>query len=439
MARKMKYSGTEWIGNIPKEWKVTKVGNVKDRTHHYPIGDGDHGSIKPQDYSSKGVPYIRVQNLSWGKNINFDNMVYISSDVHSRNKKSVLLPGDILIAKTGATYGKTAIIPETINEANTTSSVGKITVDKNKFDNNYIYYALKSDSTYTEMSIVASQKSAQPGFNIEDFVEFKIPVPPREEQKKIGEFLDEKVSLIDNIIEDTKQSIEDLKQYKQSMITESVTKGLNKKAEMKDSRIDWIGEYPSHWDVNKINRLFEIKKDIANENGYDVLSVTQKGLKVKDITKNEGQMAADYSKYQIVNEDDFVMNHMDLLTGWVDCSIYEGVTSPDYRVFKNRNYMVANNTYYKYVFQTCYTKKIFYGLGQGVSNLGRWRLQTDKFINFYLPIPPLEEQEAISQFLIARESEINGVIEEKQKLISEFESYKKSMIYEYVTGKKEVL
>ncbi|MEH7210089.1 restriction endonuclease subunit S, partial [Priestia megaterium] len=267
----------------------------------------------------------------------------------------------------------------------------------------------------------------------------QIPFPTIQEQEKIANFLDKKTALIDEIIADTKQSIEELKKYKQSLITESVTKGLTKNLEMKDSDIEWIGKYPFHWNINKINRLFEIKKEIANENGFDVLSVTQKGLKVKDLSKNEGQMAADYSKYQIVNKGDFVMNHMDLLTGWVDCSIFEGVTSPDYRVFRSRNSRIVNNSYYKYVFQTCYTNKIFYGLGQGVSNLGRWRLQTDKFINFYIPVPPLEEQIDIVQYLNEKEIEIDAIISDKEKIILELENYKQSTIYEYVTGKKEVL
>ena len=90
-------------------------------------------------------------------------------------------------------------------------------------------------------------------------------------------------------------------------------------------------------------------------------------------------------------------------------------------------------------FNTCYIYKIFYGLGQGVSNLGRWRLQTDKFLNFYLPIPPLDEQNVIAQYLSERETEINVIISDKEEFISELENYKKSVIYEYVTGKKEVL
>lgn len=129
-----------------------------------------------------------------------------------------------------------------------------------------------------------------------------------------------------------------------------------------------------------IKYLFEIVKRIAGEEGYDILSVTQRGLKIKDISNNEGQIANNYSGYQFVYPTDYVMNHMDLLTGWVDCSSMFGVTSPDYRVFRLRDKNNNNLEYYKYVMQCCYLCRIFYSLGQGVSNLGRWRLQTSSFM-----------------------------------------------------------
>jgi type I restriction enzyme, S subunit len=170
-----------------------------------------------------------------------------------------------------------------------------------------------------------------------------------------------------------------------------------------------------------------------------VLSVTQQGLKIKDIESNEGQLSSDYSKYQIVNKNDFVMNHMDLLTGWVDCSKYLGVTSPDYRVFRFRNNIEFNHDYYKYLLQACYLNKTFYGYGQGVSNLGRWRLPTDQFLNFYFPIPSLEEQKDIANFLDGKIKNINNLVFKKEQLVNEIGGYKNSLIYEYVTGKKEVM
>ena len=132
------------------------------------------------------------------------------------------------------------------------------------------------------------------------------------------------------------------------------------------------------------------------------------------------------------------MNHMDLLTGWVDISQYSGVTSPDYRVFvlldKENNY----SKYYLYLMQMCYTNRIFYGLGQGVSGMGRWRLQADKFLNFTIPVPSYEEQKEIADYLDTKCAEMDTLIARKTALLAEMETYKKSVIYEYVTGKKEV-
>ena len=156
------------------------------------------------------------------------------------------------------------------------------------------------------------------------------------------------------------------------------------------------------------------------------------------MSKNEGQIAENYSNYQLVNIGDFAMNHMDLLTGWVDVSKYEGVTSPDYRVFVFQKPKEYSKEYYLYFMQMCYTNKIFYGLGQGVSGMGRWRLQADKFLNFTVTVPALEEQKEIAAYLDKKCSEIDKLIEKKEQLITELETYKKSLIYEYVTGKKEV-
>jgi len=127
-----KDSGIEWLGEIPEHWNTYRIKNIINPYEYYPVGDGDHGSIKSEMYQSEGIPYVRVQNLSWGFDLNYDGLIYISEEVHKANQKSRLVPGDILIAKTGATIGKTAIIPDDIPEANTTSSFAKVPVYKGK-------------------------------------------------------------------------------------------------------------------------------------------------------------------------------------------------------------------------------------------------------------------------------------------------------------------
>ena len=407
--RKMKDSGVEWIGDIPIHWKLVSV------KHLFIIGRGR--VIAKTELDDNGdYPVYSSQTKN--------NGVLGFIDTYDYDVSQLTWTTD------GANAG-TVFLRE--GKYNCTNVCGTLLPKISNMSMKYMKYAL-------EYIAIFHKRADTNGFKImnNEMAVIKILLPLEKEQKKIAAFLDEKVAHIDNIIEDTKKSIENLKFYKQSLITETVTKGLNPNVDMKDSGIEWAGEIPSHWRVNRLKRIFEIKKDIANQLGYDILSVTQKGLKIKDISSNEGQLSADYSKYQIVEENDFVMNHMDLLTGWVDLSKFVGVTSPDYRVFKSSKPDSINNLFYKYIFQLGYSNKIFYGLGQGVSNKGRWRLPTDQFLNFEIPIPPIEEQQAIAIFLNEKTSHVNLLIEQKEQLINELESYKKSFIYEYVTGKKEV-
>ena len=265
-----------------------------------------------------------------------------------------------------------------------------------------------------------------------------VPEPTLQEQYRIVKYLDIICLELDNVLEKTRASIDEYKKLKQAVITQAVTRGVRDNREMKDSQSTWFGQIPSDWEMRKIKYIFKIQKDIAGEEGYTVLSITQKGIKPKDLSKNEGQLAENYSNYQLVHIGDFAMNHMDLLTGWVDVSKYEGVTSPDYRVFGLIDKDSYCGQYYLYLMQMCYTNRIFYGLGQGVSGLGRWRLQADKFLNFSITVPGYEEQKEIASYLDRKCSAIDELIAKKEQYLSEIENYKKSLIYEYVTGKKEV-
>lgn len=200
----------------------------------------------------------------------------------------------------------------------------------------------------------------------------------------------------------------------------------------KDSGVDWLGEIPEGWNTQKLKYVVSIKKRIIGHEGVDVLSITQSGIKVKDITTGGGQLSMDYSKYQIVHEGDFAMNHMDLLTGYVDISNHDGVVSPDYRVFINDSNDV-DNEYLLKIFQMGYSQKIFFKYGQGVSMLGRWRLPADNFNNFLIPVPSLDEQNKIIAFLESRTTQIDQAITLKQQQIAKLEEYKQIVIQNAVT------
>jgi len=182
-----------------------------------------------------------------------------------------------------------------------------------------------------------------------------------------------------------------------------------------------------------VKRLFKIRKRIAGALGFDVLAVTQQGVKLKDTTSGEGQLALDYSKYQIVETGDFAMNHMDLLTGFIDISAYNGVTSPDYRVFVPQTSVRIHKRFYLYVFQLCYLARIFYPLGQGSSQFGRWRLPREAFEGFEIPNPPPPTQKAIADFLDRKTATIDALIEKKKKLLDLLAEKRAALINQAVT------
>lgn len=155
----------------------------------YPIGDGDHGQIKPAMYSNSGVPYIRVADIGWG-HFEPNGLVHIPESVHEANLKSELRPGDILIAKTGATIGKCCVVPSNVAKANTTSSVGKISVDQTRMIPEFLLYWFLTPEFQKYLWSI-STRAAQPGFNIADMKLFKVPVPPLDEQQRVVHLLDE--------------------------------------------------------------------------------------------------------------------------------------------------------------------------------------------------------------------------------------------------------
>lgn len=446
LERKLKDSGIPWIGEIPSDWEVVPIKRVKDKTHPYPIGDGDHGSIKPDDYRNEGIPYIRVQNMSWGGPIIMDNIAYISEEVNAMNRKSELHPNDILVAKTGATIGKTCIIPENMLKANTTSSVGKVTVGKD-FSSKFVFYLLGSEVCIRQMWLKAGQKSAQPGFNIDELVDFKIPISKDfPTQQRIADFLDRKCAEIDELAALQETMIAELKRYKQSVITEAVTKGLDKNVKMKDSGVEWIGEIPEGWEVKKVKN---ITTEISKGNGITKEEVFADG---DTPCVRYGEI---YSKYDSSFVNCISKTKKDVLStlhyfgkGDILCAgtgelveeigksiVYLGenqcLAGGDIIVLRHcQNPLFLNfalNSKYAQAQKSCSKAKL------KVVHISAFDIG-----NILIAFPPLSEQQAIADYLDEKCSEIDELIAIKQQKIEQLKEYKKSVIFEYVTGKKEI-
>ena len=427
----MKDSGVAWINTIPKKWKLKKIKYaLKNRNENnnpirsknilsltakqgvIPLEEKEGGGNKPkEDYSAYKLAYP-------------NDIVMNSMNV---------LSGSVGLSKYFGCVSPVYYMLRPIDEKD----------DVRYY--NYIFQTTVFQRSLLGLGNGILMKESDNGklntirmrIPLDKLGNLLIPVPDSSIQRKIADYLDSIIPNIDMLLADIEKQIEKLEEYKKSIITEVVTKGLDPDVEMKDSGSVYWKDIPANWKLSDIKYLFEIVKRIAGKEGYDILSVTQKGLKIKDISRNEGQIAESYANYQFVYPTDYVMNHMDLLTGWVDCSKYFGVTSPDYRVFRLKD-KKNNLNYYKYIMQCCYMDRIFYSLGQGVSNLGRWRLQTESFNNFQIPVPPAKEQEQIAKYLDEKCIEIENIILDKQQQLETLEQYKKSLIYEYVTGKKEV-
>lgn len=412
--REMKDSGIEWIGEIPKDWEITKIGMLYN-LRITKVSDTDYA---PLSVTKMGVlPQLETV-----------------AKTNAHDDRKLVKKGDFVINSRSDRRGSCGIS----DYYGSVSLINIVLEPKNNMSSGYYSCLFKTvqfaDEFYKNGHGIVDDLWTT---GWQDMKRIILPVPHYSEQQQIADYLDTQCSEIDATAEDIQKEISLLEDYKKSLIYNVISNGINHSAYSTETDEVW-GNVPQGWKLVDIKYLFDIVKRIAGKEGYDVLSVTQKGLKVKDITSGDGQLADNYSGYQFVYPTDYVMNHMDLLTGWVDCSEFFGVTSPDYRVFRLMDKAANNLVYYKYVMQCCYMNKIFYSLGQGVSNLGRWRLQTSSFNNFKVPAPPKAEQDEIANFLDSKCTEIDTLIADKKRQLDILADYKKSLIYEYVTGKKEV-
>jgi len=409
--REMKDSGIEWIGEIPEDWEIIKFKYLHSGSNVGVSIDKELWTTDQNDtifYTAGLVPITT-------KYKNFPKEKYTS---HS----------DLLLARNGTPY---VYFPEP--NAMYSDHIIRVKIRDN-YCKKFIWYCLQKSISFEIVDTVSIST-----WSVSVWDKQILCIPLLAEQQKISAFLDRKCTEIDSVISKTKATIEEYKKLKQSVITQAVTKGIIPNRPMKDSGIEWIGEIPQEWEKIRIGRLFRLR----NEKNYSSLDEVQllslyTGIGVFPHGEHEerGNKAVTAEGYNIVKKNDIVVNIILAWMGAIGISEYDGVTSPAYDVYIPDLSKVVPH-YFHYVFRTQGIAGECYKYGRGIMMM-RWRTYSPEFKAISVPYPPIKEQQEISNYLDEKCSEIDKLIAKKEQLLTEMENYKKAVIYEYVTGKKEI-
>ena len=428
----IKDSGIEWIGQIPEDWETTKIKYVVTPIKSGGTPDSDNDRF----YAEEGIPWVAISDMSTSSYV-FDTEKHITEEGR-KSKNLLIFPTGTLLYSIYATVGKVSQlkIPACINQA-----ILALIPHEDIYLTAFLKYNLKAIEDY-----VYSQSSGNTQFNLNAHKvnNFSIVSPNFETQKRIADFLDEKCGKIDRYIEKQQQVIEKLKAYKQSVITEAVTRGLNPDVPMKDSGITYVGEIPSHWRVIRFKYITDAIGDGLHgtpeydpDGEYYFLNgnnIGNENLVFKDNTDRLSE--SEYTKYKPININENTI----LIT-------LNGATYGKTSFYNNEKVLLGKsagyitlkdgeNKYFVRLYLQSHIARVVMELSLCGSTIANLSLKT--LNEFVMPYPPCDEQEQIVEYLTARCFEIDRVIDKKQSLIDKLTEYKKSLIYEAVTGKLEV-
>lgn len=409
--REMKDSGIEWIGEIPAEWEIIRFKFLHNGMNTGESIDKEYWSDDEKDtvfYTAGLLPiYTSYQD--------FPEWKYTNGN-------------DLLLARNGTPY----VYYPVINACYTDHIIrAEMKADINR---KFVKYGLQQSIS----SVVVNQVSIAT-WSASLWNEQTIPWPPLSEQQKISAHLDSECAKIDDVISKSKATIEEYKKLKQSVITEAVTKGIRPNREMKDSGIEWIGEIPREWDTINPKALFSQRKEKAREGQRQLTASQQYGVIYQDeymelTGAKVVTVEKDFDILKQVEVGDFVIS-MRSFQGGLEYSEKSGSISSAY-VMLMPNLESVIPRYYKWVLKSSvYIKAL-----QSTSNMVRdgQAMRYSNFAQIRLLNVPLCEQQEIADYLDKKCSEIDNLIAKKEQIVTELESYKKSLIYEYVTGKRAV-
>lgn len=408
----MKYSGVEWLGKIPHDWEVLKAKRI------FKLKNEKNSELKPLLSVSKGRGLLLREEM-------------VNRPTHAqKNIEAFKLVGDgdfVIHLRSFQSGFELSSIEGAVSPAYTVFNARKNDEVCNKYYK-YIFYSKPFIDKIASTTL--SLRDGKP-ISYDDFSITLLPVPNYIEQQKIAAFLDEKVSHIDNIIEDTKKSIENLKTYKQSLITETITKGLDPNVEMKDSGIDWIGDIPKHWNPIKLKYLVELRNEKKNYKKGD------RYIGLENIESYNGRINSVQIDYNSGLTDFFKKG--DVLFNKLRPYLAKGFIA-EFDAFGSGELLVL--TQYKgdkrFLLYYLLSSKFIDVINSSTYGAKMPRANWDFIKELSIISPTKEEQGKIADFLDEKSRTIDSTIEQKKQLVIELESYKKSLIYEYVTGKKEV-
>ena len=438
MAQKMKDSGIEWIGEIPEGWEITKIKHIVSS-----VTDIDH--FMP-DSAEFGIPYLMIGDLKdLSSSIDWDSSKKISIDDYKKlSIKSRPQIGDIIFARY-ASIGTTCYIDTDrdflVSYACLTIHPSDLIIGK------FLSYYLKS-SSFAEDVLRRTNSNTQGNVGKDSLVNATIVLPSIIEQTQIANFLDAKCSDINAMLSKTRSSIEEYKKLKQAVITQAVTKGVRGEREMKDSGVEWIGEIPAEWSITKIKSgVTKIGSGKTPSGGAETYTdsgvIFLRSQNVYDCTLNlesptyiSPEVDATMKSTRVL-PDDVLLN----ITGGSigRCSIVPktlGLANVNQHVCIIRTNPLIFLPKYMQYFWVSTLGHLAIDLYQTGGN--REGMSADAIRNTPIPYAPLNEQKEIADYLDAKCAEIDGLIAKKEQLVKELESYKKSLIYEVVTGKQEV-
>ena len=410
--REMKDSGNVWYGKIPYTWELNKIKYLTTIRSESAI------------YNPEEDKYIGLENVNGYS----DNVVETDTE-YDYSMQSICKKDDILFSKLRPYLAKVFIAKH-----NSFCTGEFIVFSSFNGDRRYLFYSILNPK-FIENINSSTYGAKMPRANPQYIFDQQICFPSLNEQQRIAEFLDRECGKIDGLKADIQAQIDTLEQYKRSIITEAVTHGLNPSAPMKECSVSWARQIPQHWKVVPNKHLMtKIKNICPIYKGEDILSLTMYGVIVRDLDAG-GKMPSSFDGYQYIKKGNLLMClfDIDVTPRCIGIIKQNGITSPAYSQFKMKK--IANaRFYYYYYLMLDYTKELLHL----AKNL-RHSLTEDQLGAIKQLVPPLDEQQEIADYLDNKCAEIEQIIEDKKSQIETLDGYKKSLIFEYVTGKKEVV